>query len=483
MTKDQLFLLDDFGVALLTSMEVGARSEIALDFFVPRMADGAQLWLNNEHGLPHRIAMRGPCGSNASDLALVVRKHDIGLLRLCGLREEYAHDEAFLQTIAHRFALALHNAGLFAKEQRVSLTFQNAAIITALPETPAVQFDALYQAGGAEALVGGDWYDAFALPDGRLIVSVGDVVGSGLNAAVAMVSVRQTLRGVAHVHADPVLMAQAADRTMRTQYPDRYVTAFVAVFDPITQQCAYVNAGHPPPFLRSPEGWVRQLHGSSLPLGVPDFNAHVSAQYVHLPEGSLVVLYTDGLTEASRDIIQGETYLRAVIEALDIGERALAQRIHDGVLGGQARDDVAILTMHVKSPPRTRRWRFDPRWADVARRVRLELAEEIGQTACARDTFDIELIYSELMANLVRYAPGTIELFLERRGEDGVLHVLDKGPGFQFTTRLPNDLFSESGRGLFLISQLADDFNVARRPGGGSHARIVLTHRKETCVV
>jgi anti-sigma regulatory factor (Ser/Thr protein kinase) len=78
------------------------------------------------------------------------------------------------------------------------------------------------------------------------------------------------------------------------------------------------------------------------------------------------------------------------------------------------------------------------------------------------------------MGNAIRYAEGTIELILVRRDERIVLHVLDKGPGFQFSPRLPPDLYSEFGRGLFLISKLGTDFTVERRPGGGSHARIVL---------
>jgi anti-sigma regulatory factor (Ser/Thr protein kinase) len=83
------------------------------------------------------------------------------------------------------------------------------------------------------------------------------------------------------------------------------------------------------------------------------------------------------------------------------------------------------------------------------------------------------------MANLVRHAPGTVELVFQRQGKGLVLHVLDKGPGFQFTPRLPVDLFSQSGRGIFLIAQLAADFSVERRPGGGSHARIVLNTTPE----
>jgi anti-sigma regulatory factor (Ser/Thr protein kinase) len=77
-----------------------------------------------------------------------------------------------------------------------------------------------------------------------------------------------------------------------------------------------------------------------------------------------------------------------------------------------------------------------------------------------------------LIGNTVRYAPGPVDVYLEH--EVHVVHVLDRGPGFEFAARLPQDPFSESGRGLFLIASLTEDLHVVRRPDGGSHARVVL---------
>ncbi|HEY0382365.1 MAG TPA: ATP-binding protein, partial [Candidatus Elarobacter sp.] len=74
----------------------------------------------------------------------------------------------------------------------------------------------------------------------------------------------------------------------------------------------------------------------------------------------------------------------------------------------------------------------------------------------------------------LRHTPGTVELILEAHAGRVVLHLLDKGPGFEFSPRLPSDLYSEFGRGLFLIACFATDFSVERRPGGGSHARITF---------
>jgi anti-sigma regulatory factor (Ser/Thr protein kinase) len=75
----------------------------------------------------------------------------------------------------------------------------------------------------------------------------------------------------------------------------------------------------------------------------------------------------------------------------------------------------------------------------------------------------------------VRYAPGPIEIMFDWTQGAPVLHVLDRGPGFTLTPKLPSDLLSERGRGLFIVWSLAEDFNVTERYDGGSHARAVLS--------
>ncbi|HEY9179372.1 MAG TPA: ATP-binding protein, partial [Candidatus Baltobacteraceae bacterium] len=147
----------------------------------------------------------------------------------------------------------------------------------------------------------------------------------------------------------------------------------------------------------------------------------------------------------------------------------------------RARDDVAIVSVAVERDADVLRWRFDPRWNDVAMRARREIAQVLQDAGMdSTGLFRFNTIFAELVANMIRYAPGTAEILLQRHDDSFVLHALDKGPGFTVAPRLPNDLFSERGRGLYLISKLADGFSVDRRPGGGSHARITLALRGET---
>ncbi len=461
---------------LFAVLDLEATLETVVDVLVPRWTDWASVAVVDERGFAwNRSAGRRPADGSEVTFPLTTESGSFGALRLAaggGLRDGGTSD---LERLVRHASLAIANARRYQRERNVALTFQNAALETRFPRSRELAFDAIYQAGRAEALVGGDWYDAFAIRDGRIVVSVGDVVGSGLDAAIAMVNVRQAIRGVAQVHPDPALMLEAADQTLRAQHPDRYVTAFVGVIDPVMQQCAFANAGHPPPFIRFADGVVSRTSGHGMPIGL-GFEQRLEVHHVGLPPGAAFVLYTDGLTEATKDIAAGERRLEQVLRRADFGQGPrLAQRIHDEVLGGHARDDVAILVVSVGAAQPIRRWRFDPAWPDLARRVRSELCEELTRAGlgCAA-LLDAELVFAELMGNLIRYAPGTAELIFEQQANRFTLHLLDKGPGFQFAPRLPVDLFSQSGRGLFLIAQHSAEFSVERRPGGGSHARIVL---------
>ncbi len=484
LDRVQLELLDNLTVSLFESLELQHRLDAVLRFFVPRIAAWAFVTIPDDEGEPRVAARLGPITeagvTQTRTFDLLSRAGEaVGSLHLSLLPDEPLFSEPFLNRAAERCAQALHNARMYEREQRVALTFQNAALSSTLPQAAPYCFDAVYEAGRADVLVGGDWYDAFALPDGRCVVSIGDVMGSGLKAAVAMISVRQTMRGVVHIHPDPVLMLQAADSTLQEQYPDRYVTTFVAVLDPITQTCTYANAGHPAPYLRTREG-VRQLHGSGAPLGLGVLHNELDIFVTALEPGSVLLLYTDGLTEATRDVLEGERRVAESLERL-APDSEVARAVYRDVLPNHARDDVAILGVRVGDGPQALRWRFDPRWPDVGKRVRLELSDELVRSGFEpQRLFSFELIFAELLANLIRYAPGTAEAILEIRPDAFVLHTIDKGPGFQFLARLPQDLFSERGRGLFLISQMACEFNVERRPGGGSHARVVLAYRNRS---
>jgi PAS domain S-box-containing protein len=140
---------------------------------------------------------------------------------------------------------------LYERERKWSTTFQRAVLPLALPHVAGYVFDAVYEPGLADAQVGGDWYDAVHLIDGRILVSIGDVSGSGLEAAVVVGVARQIVRGISQFHANPMLILDAADRALCLEYPGVYVSAWVGLIDLVTRTMTYASAGHPPPLLVS----------------------------------------------------------------------------------------------------------------------------------------------------------------------------------------------------------------------------------------
>ncbi|HEX8805440.1 MAG TPA: SpoIIE family protein phosphatase [Candidatus Aquilonibacter sp.] len=388
-------------------------------------------------------------------------------------------DLEFLEEIARRCAIAIANAQLYQREHRIAEALQTASLPRRLPLVDGIEMDAIYMPGHSEAQVGGDWYDAFALADGRVVVSIGDVSGSGIDAAVTMSSMRQVIRGIAQVHADPVLMLNSADRALRMDGdPDRFVTAFVGIVDPIANTMVYASAGHPPPLIRRANGNLEELIFVDLPLGLRD-RVSIRASSVGVGDGDLVVLYTDGLIESSRDLESGARVLRATLTDPQI-DRAVypAAFIGERVLVDGARDDVAILTLRIQSDQRVgnmRRWSFASLDAEGLVRLRNEFrALLIGFGLSDLRLETAQLVLGELAGNIVRHAPGAVEFVLDHTGGELVLHVIDEGPGFERAPMLPIDVMSESGRGLFIVAELTSDFSVTKRHPRGSHARAVL---------
>ena len=147
--------------------------------------------------------------------------------------------------------------------------------------------------------VGGDWYDAFRLPDGKLAVAAGDVMGKGLTAAAGMGRVRNALRALALTNPRPAAVLAGLDRLfIATELDEQVTTVCYLVVDPLTGEGVAGNAGHLPPLLIGPDGstWLDQTEAGT-PLGW----ASPRRQYpFSLPPGNTAVLYSDGLVENRR---------------------------------------------------------------------------------------------------------------------------------------------------------------------------------------
>ncbi|MEA2721495.1 MAG: hypothetical protein QOJ39_3359 [Candidatus Eremiobacteraeota bacterium] len=409
---------------------------------------------------------------------------------MIGGGDEIADLDSVYHEMTRRIQETLHQKeevlAAYERAHHVASTLQRALLPQELPDLPGIAFEGVYVPGRSEAQVGGDWYDALRLSDGRVLITIGDVAGSGLQAAVIMAAMREVIRGVAQVYADPATMIDAADRTLKTEHPDRLVTAIVAVYDPIVRTLAYCSAGHPPPLMRRADGTVTDLPSNGLPLGLRSRD-DADCRTVEIPDGATLLFYTDGLTESTQDVIEGERRVRAALADPRVTGRAdLARALHDDVLREGAHDDVAILVMRLDAVSdevdgeHFRRWTFDTGDSITAQRARNVFAAVLSEAGMFDDVFTAELIFGELLSNAVRYAPGRVDVVLDwSGGATAILHFLDRGPGFVVIPRLPTDLLSERGRGLFLVWSLSEDFNVTKRADGGSHVRVVLTPRRK----
>ncbi len=402
----------------------------------------------------------------------------VGALTVFGDAQRYygQEDVDVLEEIARRAASAIDNARAFQQARHIAEAFQQALLPPSLPKVPEFAFDAYYAASDDEARVGGDWYDAVELLDGRIAVSIGDVTGRGLQAAIVMSKVRQAIGTLALSNPEPTSVLDAADFELRRLYPDTIVTAFVGIFDPKANTLSYATAGHPPPFLLTADGALLQMPGHGLPVGLRSDREPAALKW-YLQKDARLVFYTDGLLESTHDFFEGERRVtQALLESVRTHERPTAESLCRAVLYDGSGDDVAVMIVDVnRSPGRTLHWHFDATDARIAHDLRGTFLSYLRQRGHPESDYTgAELVIGELIGNVCRHAPGEVDIDLDWRGENPVMHLIDRGGGYEAYRVLPVDPYSETGRGLFLVQSAAKDLAVTRLPGYGSHTRAVL---------
>jgi serine phosphatase RsbU (regulator of sigma subunit) len=239
-------------------------------------------------------------------------------------------------------------------EKRLADTMQEALLQRDFPELPTMSFSAAYIPATEESRIGGDWYDALLLPEGRVLLAIGDVTGHGAEAVVAMNRARQVLTHSALIDADPAAVLRRSNLEL-IALGSPIITAISAVVDASAFEFAYAVAGHPPPILCEPGQRAKLLTPGSLPLGVSRATSY-QTNIVHTVPGAMFVLYTDGATEYSRDILAGEAALLEAVESAVTQPRGqAANAIRERIFNfEQIADDVAILTIRLWEKPQQR---------------------------------------------------------------------------------------------------------------------------------
>ncbi|WP_329450184.1 SpoIIE family protein phosphatase [Streptomyces sp. NBC_01724] len=273
----------------------------------------------------------------------------------------YSRDDLLLaEELAVHASLSLDNARRYTRERAAALALQRSLLPGALSGGNAVELGWRYLPSDRHEGVGGDWLDAIHLPGGRIALVVGDVIGHGINAAATMGRLRTAVLTLAAldlppaellVHLDEVatqLTGEAA-RSGDPAPPIVGATCIYAVYDPVTRVCSFARAGHPPPLLVSPDGQVTTPDtpaGTLIGVGLGSFES----VDVELPEGSLIVLFTDGLIETrNTDIDAGfdrlATALRRAPSELD---DLCSQVITEMATTSKPEDDIALLVARTR---------------------------------------------------------------------------------------------------------------------------------------
>ncbi|MDQ8041860.1 SpoIIE family protein phosphatase [Cellulosimicrobium sp. XJ-DQ-B-000] len=297
---------------------------------------------------------------SAMSVGLRARGRIVGVLAVVSAQPGFFEDEdaVMFEDLGHRIGLLLDNARLYERERDAAHTLQ-ARMLPRLGSLDGLDVAVVYRpAGGGSsvgaAAVGGDWFEAIELPDGRVLLVVGDVVGHDMHAAAAMGQIRSALLTVAADGTTPEEVVERLDGLVKRFGLADVATCVVATLGPPDadggRELVYCRAGHPPPLLRTPDGAVRPLDESlTTPIGVVTPRP-VTAARLRPRAGSVLVLYTDGLVESrARGQREGVAELARALGRAPADADAAAVRDHllDQAGGRSDEDDTCLLVVRL----------------------------------------------------------------------------------------------------------------------------------------
>ncbi|MEU0807726.1 SpoIIE family protein phosphatase [Streptomyces sp. NPDC005970] len=371
-------------------------------------------------------------------------------------------DLTLAEELVSQAAAYIDNARRYAREHAVALALQRSLLPRELPEHEAVEVAHRYVPGHAG--VGGDWFDVIPLSGARIAFVVGDVVGHGLHAAATMGRLRTAVHNFAALDLPPDELLTYLDEVVERL--DREETAangasgpgvagatcLYAVYDPVARRCGLARAGHPPPALVRPDGTATLL---DLPAGPPLglVGLPFEAADIDLPDGSRLVLYTNGLLQAGDvDVDIGLERLLGALAGAGADPEQTCRAVMEALPPDHPTDDMALLVAgttglaqdHVAS------WEL-PADPAVVSGMRAAVARTLGDWGLDEAAFTTELVVSELLGNAIRHASGPIRLRL-LRDRSLICEVADGSTTAPHLRRAAST--DEGGRGLFLVAQM-----------------------------
>lgn len=528
--RERLALLAEASRVLASSLDVEATLAAVAELLVPEVADACLAYVQRADGLflvgaahvdpvqmrilkarvrsgePHRLEEleqvartgeplvylgSGPGGAvstgtsstqdrrRSARLAVPLRINDrnLGVLSLSmdrSGRSFRSTDLEWVGDLAARIAGAVDNARLYQERATVAHNLQRSLLPPSLPITTGFEIAARYHPVGDGSLVGGDFYDVFALREGCWGVVMGDASGKGVDAASLTSLARHTVRVAGRRESSPSKVLEALNQAILDADVDERFCTIAHAWVEVTPRCARVRfslGGHPSPLLVRADGSVEPTGRSGTAIGLfPD--PELVDDEVELAPGDALVLYTDGLTEArSPQGVWADGLLEAAVEASKgLDATGMAVMIEQAVLRfeeDQPRDDIGLLVLRmpypdqaVTGPGMTKRFYAESTSVAAARHEIAGWLEE--QDFAGVDRHDVVLVVSELVTNAVRVARSHVDVRAWSTSASVTVEVVDDGDGLA-AVAIPEewpDPTEEGGRGLLLVHELANDCEI-----------------------
>jgi serine phosphatase RsbU (regulator of sigma subunit) len=403
-------------------------------------------------------------------LPLTAQGRTFGAVGLGYAVEGFSLEErTVLLALSATVAQSLQRALLYDKAQEVAAELQTSMLPAHLPQTNSLMLAARYRPAPFAHEVGGDWYDATPLPQGRTALVIGDVQGHDVRAAAVMGQLRTALRAyIAEGHSAAAAMTRAS-RFLADLGTDRFATCTLAVLNPEADEATIVRAGHLAPLVRHADGrcaWHRVPGG--LPLGLFPEDSYTSTPIAFEP-GATMVLCTDGLVESrTADIQQGKSSLLQALCGGPPRPEPLADHLLTTMGSGNV-DDTAVLIAHRTRtrPTGPARLHMGVSQKDPAalRHARHALRDRLRQWGLEDLEDQATLLACELLTNALRHAAGPITFTACPLPGDGRLLRLEVSDA---SSTSPHRRFAgedaTGGRGMLLVEELATSWGS--RPHG-----------------